>query len=52
MYLTYPELINKQQEIITVRIRVKKISGRLATYSSNYNTLSRVITLRNVGRHL
>ena len=52
MYLTYPELRNKQQEIITIRIRVKKISGRLATYSSNYNTLSRVITLRNVGRHL
>ena len=52
MYLKYPELIKKQQEIITIRIRVKKISGRLATYSSNYNTLSRVITLRNVGRHL
>ena len=51
MYLTYPELAKKRQEIITLQVRVKKISGRLATYSSNYNTLSRVITLRNSGSY-
>jgi|TARA_R100000234_G_scaffold75208_1_gene46532 hypothetical protein len=49
IFSKYPGLENRRKEIIEKEIAVKELSGLLNTYTTAYNTISRIVALRTYG---
>jgi hypothetical protein len=49
IFSKYPGLENRRKEIIEKEIAVRELSGLLNTYTTAYNTISRIVALRTYG---
>jgi|TARA_R110000744_G_scaffold102334_2_gene196840 hypothetical protein len=49
IFSKYPGLENRRKEIIEKEIALKELSGLLNTYTTAYNTISRIVALRTYG---
>ena len=47
---SYPALKEQRQEVIDLQAQLKKTSGLLNSYTTAYNTVSRVVALRTYGQ--
>ena len=49
IFSKYPGLENRRKEIIEKEIAVRELAGLLNTYTTAYNTISRIVALRTYG---
>ena len=49
IFIKYPGLENRRKEIIEKEISVRELGGLLSTYTTAYNTISRIVALRTYG---